>query len=98
MHGYTYTPKRTAAYEQLVQVYARKARVKKQLGEVVLTVSFFRGDNRKVDLDNLIKGCTDPLNGIAWDDDCQIVEQHAYKQVDKTNPRAEIEINALLPV
>ena len=48
---------------------------------------------RSGDLDNRLKCLLDSLNGIAWSDDGQIVEIHAYRHDDKKNPRVEIEIN-----
>lgn len=44
------------------------------------------------DLDNRIKLILDSLNKIAFYDDRQIVEIHAYRFEDKSNPRVEIEI------
>lgn len=46
------------------------------------------------DLDNTIKSIADALNGIAYDDDSQIVVIHASKAYDE-NPRAIVEIDAL---
>lgn len=31
------------------------------------------------DLDNVVKSCLDALNGLAYQDDSQVVEIHAYK-------------------
>jgi Holliday junction resolvase RusA-like endonuclease len=36
---------------------------------VAITYDFWLKDNRKIDLDNLIKGVNDALNGLAWPDD-----------------------------
>ena len=49
---------------------------------------------KKPDLDNVIKAVTDGLNGIAFDDDKQIVELHAVK-LYSDKPRAEVEIESL---
>lgn len=46
------------------------------------------------DLDNAIKSIADALNGIAYDDDSQIVVIYASKAYD-VNPRAVVEIDAL---
>ena len=43
------------------------------------------------DFDNLIKAVTDPLNGLAYKDDKQIVKAEINKYFSM-NPRAEIEI------
>lgn len=44
------------------------------------------------DLDNRIKLILDSLNKLAFYDDRQIVEIHAFRFEDKENPRVEIEI------
>lgn len=50
---------------------------------------------RSGDLDNRLKVVLDSLNGIAYEDDKQVVEIHAYRHDDKENPRVEIEISEL---
>lgn len=49
---------------------------------------------KKPDLDNLIKGTLDGLNGLFWHDDAQIVELHAYKYYAET-PRIEMTIEEI---
>lgn len=44
------------------------------------------------DCDNHLKAVFDGLNGIAIEDDAQIVRCLVEKFTDKTNPRAEIEL------
>jgi Holliday junction resolvase RusA-like endonuclease len=44
------------------------------------------------DLSNRIKVLEDALNGIAWIDDKQIVEIHARREDDASNPRVEVRI------
>lgn len=48
----------------------------------------------KPDLDNLIKGCTDALNGVVWQDDKQIVSVEATK-VYGFEPRIELYVTEL---
>jgi crossover junction endodeoxyribonuclease RusA len=60
-------------------------------GPVAVIVRVYR-QRRSGDLDNKLKCLFDSMNGIAWADDSQIVEIHAYMSDDKTNPRVEIEI------
>lgn len=49
---------------------------------------------QKPDVDNYFKGVTDPLTGIVWEDDNQIV----HAEIDKyysNEPRIELEIEGL---
>lgn len=48
----------------------------------------------KPDLDNLIKGCTDALNGVVWQDDKQIIAVEATK-VYGFEPRIELYVTEL---
>lgn len=45
----------------------------------------------KPDIDNVVKGCFDALNGIAWKDDNRVVEESSSKWYSD-RPRIEIEI------
>lgn len=46
--------------------------------------------NKTRDLDNNIKVLLDALKGLLYDDDVQVVEIHAYKDIDHANPRVEL--------
>ncbi|MCM3141695.1 RusA family crossover junction endodeoxyribonuclease [Brevibacillus sp. MER 51] len=48
----------------------------------------------KPDLDNLIKGCTDALNGVVWQDDKQIIAVEATK-VYGFEPRIELYVTEM---
>ena len=50
---------------------------------------------KRPDIDNLIKLVMDSLNGVAWDDDNQVVKIGAVK-IYSDNPRTEIEIEKYL--
>lgn len=58
---------------------------------VKLSVRLFR-PQRRGDIDNRLKALLDSLNEIAWVDDEQIEELHAFRFDDKENPRAELVI------
>ncbi len=61
-------------------------------GPVIFTMWLYRP--RKVgDLMNREKVICDSLNGIAYQDDSQIVEFHAYRYDDPKNPRVEIKVS-----
>ncbi len=46
------------------------------------------------DIDNMVKSIADALNGIAYEDDKQVIELHAYKYYSNL-PRAEVEIEKI---
>ena len=50
---------------------------------------------KRPDNDNLYKGITDALNGVAYYDDSQIVDTQIHKLWTMGEPRAEIEIREL---
>src|SRR4051812_13122922 len=55
-------------------------------GEVRVSANVYRA--RKCgDLDNRLKAVLDALTGVCWKDDDQVVEIHAYRHDDKSNPR-----------
>lgn len=60
--------------------------------DVILKMVFYRGDRRRVDLDNMVKLVTDAMNGLVYVDDNQIIEMTARKDYDKENSRTEVEI------
>lgn len=59
-------------------------------GPVRLTLRIFR-PRRAGDVDSTIKPMLDALQGVLYENDRQIVELHAYRGDDKTNPRVEVE-------
>jgi len=63
-------------------------------GPVAVTLRVYRAQ-KSGDLDNRIKVILDSLKGIAWEDDSQVTELHAYRYDDKTNPRVEVEITGI---
>lgn len=60
-------------------------------GDVSLTIRVFRPQKRG-DLDNTLKVLIDALKGVAFEDDDQVREIHAYLADDKNNPRVEVTI------
>lgn len=81
------------AYQARVQVLARAQGVRHPFrGPVAVTMHWYRG-RKSGDLDNRLKCAQDSLNAIAWADDRQVVELHAYRHEDKANPRLEVEIH-----
>lgn len=91
--GYAYTPARTRAYEEVIALNARKvywgAAVR---GPLRVRLLFYQANNRRCDLDNLVKSVLDGLQGVVFKDDAQIWELYAVRHVDADNPRVEIVI------
>lgn len=66
------------------------------LGPVVLTVTVFRPQNRG-DLGNYEKVLSDALEGVAFENDSQIVESHWFLDTDRKNPRVQVEVSTWAP-
>ena len=77
-NGSWYTPTKTRDYEQLVGWIWKETRIKPLTGPVSVRLDFWIGGRDK-DLDNLVKAVLDGLNGVAWEDDSQIVSITATK-------------------
>jgi crossover junction endodeoxyribonuclease RusA len=56
--------------------------------EVVLEFSI--SNHRRIDLDNLSKAVLDGLNGIAYEDDQQIIELHISKIINPEKPGVKV--------
>lgn len=88
--GRTYTPKKTKDFETTIKEMARNQyRNGPMKGALSVVVVFFIKRPKTVtreyptvkpDLDNLEKSLFDALNGIAYEDDCQIIELNASKK------------------
>lgn len=95
-HG-AYTPARTSEYENRVALFVRRHIKAPLAGKIRLTCTFFLPDARRRDLDNLIKSVLDGLNGVAWEDDSQVVEVMARKEIARNHPRTDISIEEDIP-
>lgn len=83
--------------EMLARCMLNSNGIKPFTGDVVVTIHVYRA-RKTGDLDNFQKLLLDALNGIAYNDDKQIVELHAYRRDDKNDPRVEIVIEEALAV
>lgn len=89
-NGRTYTPKKTKDFETRIKSMAKEQyRNGAMKGPLSVTIVFFmkrpKTVNRdyptvKPDVDNLCKATLDALNGIAYEDDSQIIEINASKK------------------
>ena len=83
-------------YRKNTAVRAMLSRIQIIQGPVKIEIDLFR-PIKSGDLDNRLKVLIDALRGIAYADDKQIVEIHARRFEDKTNPRAEVRIYEVKP-
>ncbi len=83
-----------AAQVYRIDVGLRLRRQRPATGPVAMTVRIYR-ERMTGDLDNRLKILFDALRGKLYLDDDQIVEIHAFRDDDKNDPRAEIEITEL---
>jgi crossover junction endodeoxyribonuclease RusA len=60
-------------------------------GPVALNIMFYFS-NKRMDIDNALKGLLDCMTGLVYEDDSQIEELHVFKMVDKKRPRVEIQV------
>ena len=99
-----YQPKRNREFREVVQQAARSAMGNRPplQGEVTATVKLYRRYRPTTrsygDVDNHLKAIFDGLNGIAFEDDRQVVRCLVEKHTDAGNPRAEIELVTLSPI
>jgi Holliday junction resolvase RusA-like endonuclease len=99
----TFTPDKSAAWENKIQAAALESRPKELLdGPLVLEVTFYlqrpkskpkrvRFPDTKPDLDNLVKSVKDALEGIVYANDSRIVDEVARKRYGDP-PRVEVTI------
>ena len=91
----TYTPERTKRYAKSVEKWALTQRVKPMKGPLRVSIWFWikrKGSWNTIDIDNLAKGILDPLNGLAWGDDKQIVDLLCFKRTGIDDPLTDITI------
>jgi len=81
--------KEARTYEAAVRALAKKTEVR--TGPIRLTLRWYRAAKRG-DLTNRIKVVEDSLQGILYRNDKQIIELHAYRYEDPSNPRLEVEV------
>lgn len=97
--GTAYTPEATKAYELKMRIaYVEKYENYEPLeGDLFVEIKVFFSKRNHGDLDNYVK-TIDGLNKVAWHDDKQIKEIHAFLVIDKTEEeRMEISIRPLNP-
>lgn len=93
--GHAFTPAKTKIAEAHVSWLCKQAmRGRKPIpGPVAVEMHFTMANRRRTDIDNLVKLVLDACNGIAYDDDHQIIELRAIKQFDG-EPQTQVTITA----
>lgn len=105
----TYTPKRTREYRRLVRDAFMASGGRKLSGPLDVRIDVYRElpksrpkrvtsepDTIKPDIDNIQKNVFDALNGVAWDDDAQVVHVDAWKHPRTRSPeRVVVRISSL---
>src|SRR6185436_14767242 len=92
----SYKPAKILNHERTIELMTLAAGVRNPTRRpVILDVDFFMGNQRRCDLDNLVKTVGDALNGAAWVDDSQIIALFAAKLVDRDRPRTELRVWAV---
>ena len=92
-----YTSKKGKAYRTAATAAILTQGNPQITGPVSVTERFYPARNMRYDLDNFRKAPRDVLvSAGVIEDDALIVEDHGYKcDVDRTNPRVEIEIRPM---
>lgn len=91
--GMTVKSDQARQYQEQAGWIAKSQGVQPLTGDIAVRIDVYRPAQRG-DLDNSIKVLLDSLNGIAYQDDNQIVKIIAQRFNDKRNPRAEITISS----
>lgn len=89
--GITVISNEAKAYKAAAAISAREQGAVCHTCPVAVTVWVYRG-RKAGDLDNRLKVVLDALSGIAYGDDQQIVELHAYRFDDAGNARVEVQV------
>ena len=99
--GHVYYLSRDVEWRELIRWTCVKAMARREPYDCALKVKvkFYRKLNPTTrqygDIDNLLKGLFDGMNGIVFADDSQIISVIAEKYRDKENPRVEVELRAI---
>jgi crossover junction endodeoxyribonuclease RusA len=80
------------AYKERTKLELLTQGVRPVAGPLAVWLHWHRKTLVRADLGNRIKVLEDALNRVAWDDDSQIEEIHAYRHHDPANPRVELTV------
>jgi len=102
---HTYTPKKTAEYEEALR-WLFKSQCKEPFAKGVplkVRITFFVPASKRTpewpvtrpDLDNYVKAIMDPAKGILWHDDSQVVVLTAMKAYASGDGWSDFQIEAM---
>lgn len=92
-NGHVHTDAKTRDAEEELKWRLRAANARPFAGPVKLEMHFHRGDNRRADLDNLLKLVWDSMNGLCYEDDSQVVEVHAILERGHDEPGTWLKVS-----
>lgn len=89
-HGNTYIPARARQYRELLMWHILALRPKSIGKETVgIQILFYRSNQQRIDIDNLVKSVFDAITGVKlWNDDNQVRELVARLWLGDSKPRA----------
>lgn len=90
-----YLTEKASQFKEYVGWLALKSKVKKEYGFVKLRVDWHCKGNGAGDLDNKLKIIQDSLNGIAYQDDKQVIQIEAKKIMHSNFDGAIVEVKKL---
>ncbi|MEI6449785.1 MAG: RusA family crossover junction endodeoxyribonuclease [Actinomycetes bacterium] len=90
--GRVYTPAPTRRYERMVAWAALESRPRgwALTGRFRVEVVCYFPDERRRDVDNVLKSVLDGMQGVLYEDDSQVVVASAIKWLDRERPRTEV--------
>lgn len=101
-NGRFFTPERTRRYERHVASCARAAlwtsgfrSMWPMEGKYMLRARLYMPDARRRDSDNVAKSLSDAMIGVLFADDHRVGFSVDPWEVDRENPRAEVEVEVL---
>lgn len=107
-NGFTYTPKKTVEYENLVRLAWINSGAEMLHGAIAATIcahfpmptswskkkkSQKNEYTHKPDVDNICKIILDPLNGLAYQDDSQVVSVSVCKLYTQNEPKVVVTLS-----
>lgn len=91
LNGKTVVSQEAKEYKEEIAKLADRLGMRPAQGNVGIMLQVYR-QQKSGDLDNRIKVTLDALRGIAFNDDSQVTEIHAFRYDDKDNSRIVISI------